>query len=117
MTLTPQKERKLVEDVQVLTGERGDSLDRAVRVRDLKTINQLSATVRATTGVLRTDLDELTGRVTTAEGTIAVHTAQIAGHEARIDALEAGGGGSAFIMDGDDIEGEGGLLIIDLEAF
>lgn len=89
MTLTPQAERKLVEDVKVLTGERGLPRDAAVRFRDLEIYSKLSAGLRATTGFLRSDLDGLTGRVTTAEGTILVHTWQIAALGTRDAALEA----------------------------
>lgn len=100
---TPQQQRKLIEQVQILTGERGAAGDRAVRVKDLEATDKLGASYRARAGVIRKDLDDLTATVTD--------------QGSRIAALEAGGGGGGgrFTVDGNDIEGEGGLLFIDLE--
>jgi hypothetical protein len=67
MTINSQFERKLVETVAILTGERGNPLDRAVLVRDLQATNRLGATFRASAGVLRTDIDALIVRITALE--------------------------------------------------
>lgn len=52
-TRTPQQDRKLSEDVQILTGERGDPLDRAVRFRDLGPLRGGVVKAQAKTGGLQ----------------------------------------------------------------
>jgi hypothetical protein len=110
MGMTPQKERKLIEDVQTLTGERDSKLGRALRTSDLLELNSTGADLRSTARFLSDTVNALSVRVTNAENTIIVHTAQIAAntadiadHETRIDALELGGvGGTSGSFDLDD---------------
>lgn len=120
-------ERKQAEIVSVLNGDRGDPLDAALRRRELNEVRLLIGTIRkqadeieAALNAADARLDSIEALATSLEEEIPDLVADVAALDARVDILEAtgggGGGGGSLVIDGNDIEGEGALLIFDLEA-